>query len=161
MHTPQSLRFDWSVSDIQAIYSQPILELVYQAATAHRKFHNGSEVQVCSLISIKTGSCPEDCSYCPQSARHNTEIEKHNLLNLDVVVEHAERAKEQGATRICMGAAWRKVRDNKEFEQVLEMIRAVRATGVEVCATLGMLNGEQATKLKDAGVHAYNHHLDT
>lgn len=157
----RAVRHDWTFEEVDSIYEMPVLELVFRAAAVHRLHHSGSEVQVCSLISIKTGNCPEDCSYCPQSARYATDVDKHALLDVAEVVEHAQRAKAQGATRICMGAAWRKVRNNKEFDQVLEMVKAVRETGVEVCATLGMMDVDQAAKLKDAGLYAYNHNLDT
>jgi biotin synthase len=156
-----SVRHDWSVEEVSALYQQPILELVYQAASVHRTWHQGSEVQVCSLISVKTGNCPEDCAYCPQAARYQTEIDKHGLLPVDQVLAFAKNAKANGATRVCMGAAWRKVRNNQEFEQVLDMVKAVKETGIEVCATLGMMELDQAQKLKSAGLHAYNHNLDT
>jgi len=155
------IRHDWSEKEISGIYNMPLLELVYKAATIHRKFHEPSEVQVSSLLSIKTGACSEDCAYCPQSARYKTGIEIHPLLPLDEVIKAAQTAKKAGATRFCMGAAWRELKDNEDFEKVLQMVREVNALGMEVCCTLGMLTESQAKKLKDAGLYAYNHNLDT
>ena len=156
-----SIRHDWTEEEILDIYNSPLLELVYKSATVHRKFHNPSEVQVSSLLSIKTGACVEDCAYCPQSARYKTEIEVHTLLPLENVVETAKKAKKAGATRFCMGAAWREVKDGHEFEQVLEMVRAVNDLGMEVCCTLGMLTETQAKRLAEVGLYAYNHNIDT
>lgn len=132
-----------------------------EAAAVHRQFHKPGQVQACTLLSIKTGGCPEDCAYCAQSVRYQTGVQVHRLLDVEVVVEAARQAKEAGATRFCMGAAWREVRTNRDFERVLEMVRQVRALGLEVCATLGMLTLEQALALKEAGLTAYNHNLDT
>lgn len=157
----EQIRHDWTRDEIQALYDKPFLDLVYQAASVHRQFHNPEEVQVCSLLSIKTGGCPEDCGYCSQSVHHETSVEVQPLLDVDAVIEAATRAKKAGATRFCMGAAWREVRDNRAFDRVLEMVSAVRDMGLEVCCTLGMLNKEQAQKLKAAGLHAYNHNIDT
>jgi len=154
-------RNDWTLDEVLEIYSTPLLELVYRAATVHRQFHDGSEVQVCKLISIKTGGCPEDCAYCSQSSRYQTEIKASPLMEKDEVVEIARRAKEAGVSRVCMGAAWREVRDGKQFDRVLDMVKDVTALGVEVCCTLGMLNEDQARRLDEAGLYAYNHNLDT
>jgi len=155
------LRHNWTEKEILDVYKTTFLELIYRAASIHRKFHNPLEVQVSSLLSIKTGACPEDCAYCPQSARYKTGIEAHSLLPLEKVVETAKRAKKAGATRFCMGAAWREVKDGHEFDNVLEMVKSVNALGMEVCCTLGMLTESQARRLADAGLYAYNHNLDT
>lgn len=152
---------NWSLQEIHAIYHSPLLELIYRAATIHRLYNNSTEVQISSLISIKTGGCPEDCAYCPQAARYNTGVDVHALMQVNEVVETAKKAKEAGASRLCMGAAWREVRNNRDFDRVLEMVRAVNETGMEVCCTLGMLTYEQAQQLKDAGLYAYNHNVDT
>jgi biotin synthase len=146
---------------IREIYQQPLLELIYQASTVHRKYHIGNEVQVCTLLSLKTGGCPEDCAYCPQAARYQTQVDVHKLLEKEEVIEKARAAKESGSTRFCMGAAWREVRDNRDFDKVLDMVKAVNELDLEVCCTLGMLSEEQATKLRNAGLYAYNHNLDT
>ncbi|MDN5200844.1 biotin synthase BioB [Fulvivirgaceae bacterium BMA10] len=156
-----AIRNDWTKEEIEAIYNGPILELIYQAATVHREFNDPQEVQVCTLLSVKTGGCPEDCSYCPQAARYHTDIKVHKLLPTDEVIAKAKEAKESGSTRFCMGAAWREVRDNRDFDRVLDMVKGVNELGLEVCCTLGMLTEEQAKKLKDAGLYAYNHNLDT
>lgn len=132
-----------------------------EAAAVHRQFHTPGQIQACTLLSIKTGGCPEDCAYCAQSVKYQTGIQVHRLLEVEAVVEAARQAKAAGATRFCMGAAWREVRSNRDFERVLEMVRQVRALGLEVCATLGMLTPEQASALKEAGLTAYNHNLDT
>src|SRR6516164_2493681 len=158
---PQRSRHDWTTTEIRELYDQPVMELVYRAATVHREFHDPGELQVCKLISIKTGGCPEDCKYCSQSSRYETEVNASPLMDRDEVVEIARRAKEAGVTRVCMGAAWREVRDNAQFDRVLEMVRAVNNLGVEVCCTLGMLTESQAKKLEAAGLYAYNHNLDT
>jgi biotin synthase len=156
-----SIRHDWTRAEIRALHDLPLLDLVFQAAAVHRRHHDGAEIQVCKLISIKTGACPEDCKYCSQSSRYDTGIESTSLMPVDEVVAVAGRAKAAGMTRVCMGAAWRSVRDNKQFDQVLETISAVNDLGVEVCATLGMLTEDQARRLEAAGLHAYNHNLDT
>lgn len=156
-----SLRHDWTKDEIAAIYNKPFLDLVFEAAAIHRENKDYNEVQISSLISIKTGGCAEDCSYCPQAARYNTDVDVHALMKLPEVVSAAVRAKEGGASRLCMGAAWREVRDNRDFDRVLEMVRAVNEMDMEVCCTLGMLTEEQAQKLADAGLYAYNHNLDT
>jgi biotin synthase len=155
------IRNDWSRDEISGIFNSPILDLVYRAASVHRKYHEPREVQVCTLLSVKTGGCPEDCAYCPQAARYHTEVKIHKLLPVVEVIESARKAKESGSTRFCMGAAWREVRDNKDFDSVLEMVKGVNSLGMEVCCTLGMLTIEQARKLKEAGLYAYNHNLDT
>jgi len=154
-------RNDWSREEITEIYNMPLMELIYKAATVHRQYHETGEVQVCTLLSIKTGGCSEDCGYCPQAARYHTDVEAHKLLDKETVVGNAMKAKEAGSTRFCMGAAWREVRDNKDFDRVIEMVQEVNQLGLEVCCTLGMLTEEQAQKLKDAGLYAYNHNLDT
>ena len=161
MPSDNDIRHDWSVDEVRTIYGQPVMELLYQAASLHRRFHDPSEVQVCSLLSVKTGGCPEDCAYCPQSSRYETDVKSHPLLSLDEVLDAAQRAKASGSTRFCMGAAWREVRDNEDFEAILRMVHAVRELELEVCCTLGMLQPEQARRLKDAGLTAYNHNLDT
>ena len=150
-----------SRADVAAIYHSPLLDLVYRAATVHREHHAPGEVQLCTLLSVKTGGCPEDCAYCPQAARYHTGIDRHGLLKLDAVLEAAREAKAAGSTRFCMGAAWREVRDNRHFDEVLEMVSGVRDLGLEVCCTLGMLTESQAQRLKEAGLYAYNHNLDS
>lgn len=155
------IRYDWQKDEIFAIYNTPFLELVYQAATVHRQFHNPKQIQVCKLISIKTGGCPEDCGYCAQSSHYKTEVKPEALLAKETVLNIAQKARENGVSRICMGAAWREVRDNSQFEQVLDMVKNVTSMGLEVCCTLGMLTASQAQKLQDAGLYAYNHNLDT
>ncbi|ARV59688.1 biotin synthase BioB [Nostocales cyanobacterium HT-58-2] len=155
------IRYDWQESEIGEIYNTPLLELIYQAASTHRQFHDSSKIQVCKLISIKTGGCPEDCSYCAQSSRYKTEVKAQALLEKETVVGIAQQAKESGVSRVCMGAAWREVRDNSQFEQVLDMVKEVTALGLEVCCTLGMLTQAQAKRLEEAGLYAYNHNLDT
>ena len=157
----EPIRHDWSVDEVRTVYCLPILDLLYRAASLHRRFHDPAEIQVCTLLSVKTGGCPEDCAYCPQSIRYVTGIEAHPLLSLDQVLDAARAAKAAGSTRFCMGAAWRDVRDNEDFRKILEMVKAVRALDLEVCCTLGMLKPEQARRLKDAGLTAYNHNLDT
>jgi biotin synthase len=155
------IRNDWKLEEIKEIYTTPLLELIYEAATIHRKFHKVGEIQVCTLLSVKTGGCPEDCAYCPQAARYQTDIKIHKLMDIDEVVASAKKAKENGSTRFCMGAAWREVRNNKDFEKVLKMVCEVNKLGMEVCCTLGMLTEDQAYRLKQAGLTAYNHNLDT
>ncbi len=143
------------------LYNKPLLELVFEAATIHRQFHNPREVQMSSLLSIKTGGCAEDCGYCPQAARYHTNVDAHKLMTVESVVEQAKNAKANGSSRLCMGAAWREVRDNKDFDNVVEMVQEVNNLGMEVCCTLGMMNEEQALRLKNAGLFAYNHNLDS
>ncbi len=151
----------WTKDEILAVYNTPLLDLIHRAATIHRENNDYSEVQVSSLLSIKTGGCSEDCGYCPQAARYHTDVEVHALMKLDEVTSAAEKAKSGGASRLCMGAAWREVRDNKDFDRVLEMVKAVNAMDMEVCCTLGMLTETQAQKLADAGLYAYNHNIDS
>ncbi len=155
------VRNNWTKKEVEAIYNKPILELIYEAATVHRKYNDPSEVQVSTLLSIKTGGCPENCSYCPQSAHHETSVAAEKMLSYDEVMTKASIAQQNGSTRFCMGAAWRSVKDNKQFERVLEMVKGVNTLNLEVCCTLGMLTKEQAQRLKEAGLHAYNHNLDT
>ncbi|GAB4404012.1 MAG: biotin synthase BioB [Microscillaceae bacterium] len=159
--TLSPLRHDWTRAEIAQMYHSPVLELIYQAATVHRQYHENGEVQICTLLSIKTGGCPEDCAYCSQSVRYQTRVSVHKLLPVEEVLEKARQARRQGSTRFCMGAAWREVRDNRDFENVLEMVKGVTALGMEVCCTLGMLTTSQAQRLKEAGLYAYNHNLDT
>jgi biotin synthase len=155
------IRHDWTLDEIRSIYQRPLLDLVFDAASVHRLYHDPTEVQVCTLLSIKTGGCTEDCGYCSQSVHYRTPVKAQALLSKEDVVEKARQAKQQGATRFCMGAAWREVRNNRDFDRVLEMIEAVNDLGLEVCATLGMVTEEQAVRLKQAGLHAYNHNIDT
>jgi len=143
------------------LYNKPLLELVFEAATIHREYHNSREIQMSSLISIKTGGCSEDCGYCPQSAKYSTDVDAHKIMSVESVVEQAKNAKDSGSSRLCMGAAWREVRDNSDFDSVVDMVQAVNNLEMEVCCTLGMLNEDQAKRLKDAGLFAYNHNLDT
>jgi biotin synthase len=154
-------RHNWTKEEVLAIHEQPLIDLIYQAATIHRQHHDPREVQVSTLLSIKTGGCPEDCAYCPQAARYHTDIEKNDLLTVDQVREAALKAKAAGSSRLCMGAAWRNVKDNAEFDQVLDMVRAVYDADLEVCCTLGMITENQAQRLAAAGLYAYNHNLDT
>lgn len=155
------LRHDWSVEEIGAIYSAPLPDLIFRAQVAHRAFHRPDQVQGCMLLSIKTGGCPEDCGYCPQSAHYKTDVSRSDLVSLDELTVAATRAREQGAARFCMGAAWRDVPDGPSFDRVLEMVRVVRGLGMEACCTLGMLKQDQADALAAAGLTAYNHNLDT
>jgi biotin synthase len=155
------LRHDWAHDEIRQIFTLPLPELIFQAQLAHREFHRPDEIQLCRLLSIKTGGCPEDCAYCSQSAHYRTGVARQELMNPRDVVQAAHRAKAEGATRFCMGAAWRQVNDGKDFDRVLEMVRGVAALDLEVCCTLGMLSESQAQRLKDAGLSAYNHNLDT
>ncbi|BFG69407.1 biotin synthase BioB [Sediminibacterium sp. KACHI17] len=155
------IRNNWTLEEIHDIYNTPLLELVFRAAQLHRKYNDTAEVQVCTLLSIKTGGCSEDCAYCPQAARYNTGVDVQALMKKDEVLAYAQKAKEAGSTRFCMGAAWREVRDNRDFDRVLDMVKGVNEMGMEVCCTLGMLTEDQAKKLADAGLYAYNHNLDT
>jgi biotin synthase len=155
------MRHDWSVSEIESIYTAPLPDLVFRAQTVHRAHHSPNEVQGCILLSIKTGGCPEDCAYCPQSAHYKTDVARTELVSLDEMTAAATRARDQGATRFCMGAAWRDVPDGPQFEHVVEMVRVVRRLGMEACCTLGMLSQDHADALADAGLTAYNHNLDT
>jgi len=156
-----TIRNNWTLSEIQDIYNRPLLDLLFEAASVHRQNKAYAEVQISSLISIKTGGCKEDCAYCPQAARYNTDVEVEPLMTVEKVKERAAVAKANGASRLCMGAAWREVRDNRDFDRVLEMVSEVNEMGLEVCCTLGMLTYEQAERLKEAGCFAYNHNIDT
>jgi biotin synthase len=158
---PTVLRFDWTVDEIETIYTLPLPELIFRAQNIHRQYHDPTEVQGCTLLSIKTGGCPEDCSYCPQSAHYHTPVIRQPLLSVAETLAAATEAREHGATRFCLGAAWRDAPHGQEFARVLEMVRGVRALGLEACCTLGMLTDEQAQALSDAGLTAYNHNLDT
>ena len=154
-------RHDWTKEEILEIYNKPMMELLYEAASVHREHHNPNQVQVSTLLSIKTGGCPEDCGYCPQAARYHTDIEGNDLMTVQHVKAQALRAKASGSSRVCMGAAWRNVKDGEEFDQVLEMVRTINKLDMEVCCTLGMLTENQAKRLAEAGLYAYNHNLDT
>ena len=156
-----SVRHDWSVAEIRALHDLPLLELIFRAQTVHREVFADNKVQLCSLLSVKTGGCSEDCAYCPQAARYSTGVEAEKLMPVREVLQNAAEARKAGATRFCMGAAWREVKDGPQFDDVLEMVRGVRALGLEACATLGMLTDAQAVRLKQAGLSAYNHNLDT
>lgn len=155
------IRHNWTKEEIYDIYNMPLLELVFRAAELHRKYNDTAEVQVCTLLSIKTGGCSEDCAYCPQAARYSTGVDVQALMKKDEVLAYAQKAKDAGSTRFCMGAAWREVRDNRDFDRVLDMVKGVNEMGMEVCCTLGMLTEDQAQKLAEAGLYAYNHNLDT
>ena len=154
------IRHDWSRKEVLALFNQPFNDLMFQAQVVHRQHFNPNEVQLSTLLSIKTGACPEDCKYCPQSARYDTGLEKEKLLAVEQVIEEAKAARASGATRFCMGAAWRSPKD-KDMPVVAEMVRQVKALGLETCMTLGMLEAEQARLLADAGLDYYNHNLDT
>ncbi len=151
----------WTLETLRELHDAPLMDLVFRAASVHRQHHDPNEVQMSSLLSIKTGGCPEDCGYCPQAARYHTDIEENALMTVDQVKTAAERAKGLGSSRLCMGAAWRNVRDDEEFDQVLELVRTVNGLDMEVCATLGMLTPNQAERLAAAGLYAYNHNLDS
>ncbi len=150
-----------TLDELKAVYDLPLPELIFRAAEVHRRHHDYRDIQRCALLSIKTGGCPEDCGYCSQSAHHDTAVQATPLLSVEEVRRRAEQARWLGATRFCMGAAWRGPRDGPQFDQVLEMVRAVRDLGMEACVTLGMLEDDQARRLKEAGLTAYNHNLDT
>ncbi len=154
-------RHDWSPAEIKSILDLPLPELLFRAQTVHRSFHNPEEVQGCSLLSIKTGGCPEDCAYCPQSAHYKTDVKTDGLMGVTETLRMAKTARDNGATRFCMGAAWRDAPEGEEFERVVEMVRGVRSLGMEACCTLGMLTQQQADRLAEAGLTAYNHNLDT
>jgi biotin synthase len=156
-----SLRHDWAKAEVAELFHSPLTELLFRAQTIHRSFHPQDRVQTCQLISIKTGGCPEDCAYCPQSAHYDTEVDRQGLLDPDHVISVAREAAARGVTRFCMGAAWRQAPEGGEFDSVLKMVRGVSALGIEVCCTLGMLTESQARQLKEAGLSAYNHNLDT
>ncbi|KQT23300.1 biotin synthase [Chryseobacterium sp. Leaf405] len=161
MNKKNQLRNNWTKEEIEEIYNLPLLELIYKAATVHREWHNPDEVQMSTLLSIKTGGCPEDCSYCGQAARYHTNIKVQALLPTEEVIKHAQKAKDNGSSRFCMAAAWREVRNNRDFDRVIDMVKGVNNLGMEVCCTLGMLTEEQAIRLQEAGLYAYNHNLDT
>lgn len=148
-------------ADVADVYHSPLLDLVFRAAEVHRRHHDPSQVQVCVLLSVKTGGCPEDCGYCPQSAHHPTKVKAEALMDVDAVLDAARAARDSGATRFCMGAAWREAKSGPQFDRVVEMVRQVKSLGLETCVTLGMLEPDQARRLKDAGLDAYNHNLDT
>lgn len=156
-----SIRYDWTIEELKELYAMPLLELIAKANLLHNQLHEAAEVQVCSLISIKTGGCPEDCKYCAQSSRYQTSVSAQPMMQYDAVLNEAKKAAERGATRVCLGAAWREVRDSKQFEEVLQMVKGITDLGVEVCCTLGMLKEHQAKRLKEAGLYAYNHNLDS
>lgn len=156
-----SNKHDWTKEEIIAIYNKPMMDLLYEAASVHRQYHDPNVVQVSTLLSIKTGGCPEDCGYCPQAARYHTDIEGNDLMSVQQVKAQALRAKSGGSSRVCMGAAWRNVKDGPEFDQVLEMVRTINKLDMEVCCTLGMITENQAQRLAEAGLYAYNHNLDT
>jgi biotin synthase len=155
------IKHDWTKEEILNIYNQPIMSLLYEAATVHREHHDPNKVQVSTLLSIKTGGCPEDCGYCPQAARYHTDIEGNDLMSVSQVKAQALRAKASGSSRVCMGAAWRNVKDGEEFDNVLEMVRTINKLDMEVCCTLGMVTENQAQRLAEAGLYAYNHNLDS
>lgn len=154
------LRHDWQLQEVLALYRAPFNDLLFQAHTVHRANFDANEIQVSSLLSIKTGSCSEDCAYCPQSARHDSDLTPEALMPLEQVLDAAKAAKAQGSSRFCMGAAWRKPKD-RDIERVVEMVQGVKALGMETCVTLGMLTDEQTQRLKDGGLDYYNHNLDT
>jgi biotin synthase len=155
------LRYDWTKEDVRTIYNSRLIDTLFKAQATHRQYFEPGEVQLCQLLSIKTGGCPEDCAYCPQSAHYETNVDRVDLLSVDEVVKTAREARDQGVSRFCLGAAWRQVTDGPEFEAVLEMVAGVSSLGLEVCCTLGMLTESQAQRLADAGLYAYNHNLDT
>ncbi|MFO7720597.1 MAG: biotin synthase BioB [Gillisia sp.] len=156
-----TIKHNWTKEEILEIYNKPFMELLYEAATVHRENHDPNTVQVSTLLSIKTGGCPEDCGYCPQAARYHTDIEGNDLMSVHQVKAQALRAKASGSSRVCMGAAWRNVKDGAEFDSVLEMVRTINKLDMEVCCTLGMITENQAQRLAEAGLYAYNHNLDS
>ena len=160
MHSSNAVRNDWSREEIQALYQQPFMDLVFQAQQVHREHFNANTVQVSTLLSIKTGKCPEDCKYCSQSAHYDSKLEAEKRIAVDKVIQEAKQALASGSSRFCMGAAWRNPHE-RDMPYVLEMVREVKALGLETCMTLGMLNESQAERLKDAGLDYYNHNLDT
>ncbi len=156
-----AVRNDWTLDEISTLFEQPLLDLVRDAGAVHREFHDPSVIHVNQLLSIKTGACPEDCGYCSQSVHNDSGVKPEPLMQVDEVVRTAKRARANGVTRFCMGAAWRDVKDNAQFDRVIEIVREVNALGMETCVTLGMMNAEQAKRLEGAGLYAYNHNLDT
>lgn len=161
MKSTTTLRHNWTATEVNQLYHQPLLSLVHQAASLHREWHPADEVQLSTLLSVKTGGCPEDCSYCGQAARYHTDIKVQALLPTSTVLAHAQKAKDNGASRFCMAAAWREVRDNRDFDRIIDMVKGVNELGMEVCCTLGMLTEGQAQRLQEAGLYAYNHNIDT
>jgi len=161
MATHLVARHDWTVEEVVAIHDLPLFDLLDRARAVHRAVHDAGEVQLCTLLSVKTGGCPEDCAYCPQSSHYETEVGPEKMLDVGAVLDAAGRARAAGSTRFCMGAAWREVKDGPAFDRVLDMVRGVKALGLEACCTLGMLTEDQARRLKEAGLDAYNHNLDT
>lgn len=157
---PATTRHNWTLEEVQSLFALPFNDLMFKAASIHREHFDPNAVQISTLLSIKTGSCPEDCKYCPQSAHYNTGLQKEPLLDVDYVIEQAQKAKEAGASRFCMGAAWRQLHD-RDLPKVSAMIKGVKDLGLESCVTLGMLKKEQAESLKEAGLDYYNHNLDT
>src|SRR3954468_19079616 len=155
------VRHDFTFDEVRKLHDLPLFELIDRARATHLAHHPAGSVQLCTLLSVKTGGCPEDCAYCPQSSHYETPVAGEKMLAVDEVLSAAARAKDTGATRFCMGAAWREVKDGPAFDRVLDMVKGVKAEGLEACVTLGMLSAEQAAKLKDAGLDAYNHNLDT
>jgi biotin synthase len=155
------LRHDWTLPEVKALYELPLLDLVFRAQSVHRAVWKENKVQLCSLLSIKTGGCPEDCAYCPQAARYQTGVKAEKLMAVPEVLDSAKKARDAGATRFCMGAAWREVKDGPQFDSILEMVKGVKSMGMEACCTLGMLTDSQARRLKAAGLDSYNHNLDT
>ena len=155
------IRHDHSLAEIEALYNQSLPRLIRQAQAVHEQHHSPDEVQLCTLLSVKTGGCQEDCAYCPQSSKYETAVDPQRMLKVDEVLDSARKAKDAGATRFCMGAAWREVKEGPAFDSVLNMVRGVKELGMEACVTLGMLTEDQAVRLADAGLTAYNHNLDT
>lgn len=156
-----TLRHDWTFEELQKLHELPLMELISKSHHIHCQYHDLVQVQTCKLISIKTGGCPEDCKYCAQSSRYQTDVSAQPMMTYEAVLEEARKAAARGATRVCLGAAWREVRNNKQFDNVLRMVKGITQLGLEVCCTLGMLNESQAQQLKEAGLYAYNHNLDT
>lgn len=155
------IRHDWTKPEIREIHDTPLFELIFRAAVLHRRYHKPGEVQVCSLINFKMGGCPEDCKYCPQAARYHTDVRASAMMQEEEMIALARKAIENGATRVCMAAAWRSVRDSSQFDALLRAVKSITAMGVEVCCSLGMLTELQAKRLKEAGLYAYNHNLDS
>ena len=151
----------WTREEVVSLYKKPMMELLYEAATVHRQYHDPNKVQISTLVSIKTGGCPEDCAYCPQAARYHTNVKTEALMGVQEVIEKGLEAKAAGSSRVCMGAAWRNVKDGPEFDQVLEMVRSLNKLNIEVCCTLGMITENQAHRLSEAGLYAYNHNIDS
>jgi biotin synthase len=160
MTVTAKIRHDWTIEEVEALFAKPFNDLLFEAQQIHREYFNPNHVQISTLLSIKTGACPEDCNYCPQSVRYDTEVKAEPLMPVDTVIEQASLAKEQGATRFCMGAAWRSPKD-RDLDQVIDMVKGVKALGMETCLTLGMLSPEQSKKLSAAGLDYYNHNIDT